>query len=626
MASPIRDMHLALAREHQARPAHEMCTSKEEEQIVSSDYFFSMVKPLAGAVEEKSFLRPKKFVHLKEKKTENIHYQDLKEQKKELVKNLKEIFRSNWPDGFKKQLIANARAGKPFNDLKLPFVGNELTPQVLELERAYAAYQAFYQENRVKIKNLTHLFDPNKLTEDQNAFLETKRDKFKEWENNKTVVFEAIREVWKDIHADLYQLCIAGKEIKTFSGTLVSKVKEKLDLKIYGPELGLIGKFIMDEMTKIAEDEKNTALIDDCFREVDPLIQKYMSIHHDDEVNKLIFILKEQKQHAMARFCQLVVNYENFIRHAKIIEDRAEALEKGLGQKVRSSISEIIEHSHYSSVKKEIKQLAGKDDEASQIKLAQLQGIEAKTTVADTHHKKVFMGYQKEDHFKEDEIQHAVHKVNQVLHLHGTAEEVIQFSHAHTFPFPAMFNWKLEKMKEILNAHGIAVEADFEPEIRYISSSFFQTFKQGMDPDTFDQAFKLELEKILVDVKQVPSKFILSALDLLKRYHFRVFSETELVPDFINSVLDKLSEWSTNKGDYKQSIASNLSVLIKEHESAENRLLQEKVSQRLSEFKDQVIIEIGKQMQKLDKEEESIFNLVKRIGTIQIHQAQFLGW
>ena len=76
--------------------------------------------------------------------------------------------------------------------------------------------------------------------------------------------------------------------------------------------------------------------------------------------------------------------------------------------------------------------------------------------------------------------------------------------------------------------------------------------------------FERELNKLCSGEKILDGEYAFKAIQLLKELYLRMFSETEFFPDFINSEMDHLSEWSGKEvnGDYKNSLATALCLQI----------------------------------------------------------------
>lgn len=629
----IGQIHQSLAEEHVKRGALEMCCSDKVEQVKSSEYFYSMHDVLNDS-KDKSLLRPKKFKRLKIAYSKDLEYKKLKTEKNKLKKALVEKLNNDKVESVKKLIIAGAQANRSFSDLFLPVLDKKFADTQLRLETVYDNYRNLYQETTASMQDLSKIFDPNTLSEDQQISIKFLQEKgrLQQWDSLKDEIFQHIEEIWPENATLLYDIYVKTENKRDMLGKFGEIIKRKIEnnilekTKIEDKKLTRnyacqkMCEYIWENMNKITEVKYNTSIIDNFFmgKEEEDLLNQYAKTQIESDIEKLKTILKEQKQHTFARFCQLTENYENFLSHAKIIEKMAEGMEAGSGKIVSYTLGQLLEHSHYSPPDEEIKALDGKTDQASINKRTKLEKINNLLTVKHNHHATHLMGYEAVKHSLTDKS-NVVFKVNSLLQLFETKEEVKNLQHAHTFPFPAMFNWKQEKIKEFLADKGKNVGNDFCPEKKLISSQFFKVARESNSSELLDTAFENELEKIKQEVKNNTAEFIYCAIDFLKEYHFRVFSETELLPDFINSEVDQLSEWSSSTDSYKKNIALNLKELI-----IKNEISKELIIKCLSDHEKNVSAKIDNRI-KIWEANETNLNLILQISAIQVKQSRIAG-
>lgn len=253
-------------------------------------------------------------------------------------------------------------------------------------------------------------------------------------------------------------------------------------------------------------------------------------------------LVKEQKKHVFERFASLNAIYEGFARDANFIIESAEALKTGAGAHVRNILCSILQDSHKA---------------------------EKSQTVADNHHADYIMGNRKKDTDLYDSLQQASENLYEILLLpdeHGFRKD--WFDHAHTFPFPAVMNWKMPKLKELIGKEGYSVDTlpafDKYNELRApILKNGFQKFKEEMKQNKSD-AFKEQIDALSkVHANDVP-QFVFGSLNTLSTVYLYLLSETEHLPAFINKQVDAISEWSLGKNiNYKVHIKDSIISMIK---------------------------------------------------------------
>ncbi len=663
-SSSLQSIHNALGEEQSEREPLEMCCLNRKDMVLSSEYFYSTVKAINKTPEVNSSLRPENFKELKNK-YRNEQYKKIRTQKKDAIIKLKEKIKESKGDHqhIKNLLIASARKGIPFSEL--PFSKfKDHYPQLFSiLETAYnkSMQQASSSIFLKDVKNLCSLVTLDNFSqEDRKTIKEREKDHLnfldktkasftlKDWDDQRIKFTYEIARIWEGNNEEgkpnskqLFELCVKGFEPSRvkMQAILFSKIDKRITMKM---SFSIICRFIFERIQALIEKEKNTnnEIFDQALKASSNLLKAYAEdTDTDKDIANIRLLLKEQKKHSFARFGYLAENYADFIRHAKLIEEAVAKIDSSPDSKtiIRQALSILLQHSHYvdltqkiEDVEKKIKRSESCSDQELLLKekLSKLQQQQKDLTVNHNHHEKHLMGYEADNYFSgPEEKATAIHTVNTIMQLFETPDEIKNFQHAHTFPFPAMFNWDEERMKQILKHLNINLSEDFEAPKRYISSNFFKKIRNGQSSKILDEAFINELNKIKQEVGSDKAKFIYCALDVLKHYHLRVFSETELFPDVINTYSDHFSEWSIALGknlepnSYKKNLALELSKLLEQ-----DTVTKAMVAQCLSEYYKQTLNKIRKQEEYIKFNDDcTIIELFKKITAFQVEQSVFLA-
>jgi hypothetical protein len=603
------------------RPAFglDITTKDINDGIQSHQYFYSTVNLILhnGDASKEPFCRKKRLSttlktcrQLNDQDLEFKKYLNFKDRKHELMQKLKDTMRKNKLESLQKKIKGHIKAGKDFASLGLPSLKKEFAQQELEFMEAYNKCADLFSEknkaNRISqdlkeldidLKKIPKPEKKEKCTEEKSKIIDN-------WEKELEKNYNLIKTVWKSKHTELIDLPL--RELKVSLEREVDMLGKEAGLK---PTQNIGFKTVLnifsEELKKYLAEQKNKSVMTvEKYLEASDhsLIKEYEKVQVEEEIQLIEGILKEQKKHTMARFCNLIPHYYDFVRHIKMIEKKAGELCPNGGEIVRAICVELISRSYY-------------EDNSS--------GKE--TSVLDTHHHASLMGHEKKGLYSDEDKEIAIHKINVAM---GTdlKKTTKSFQRAHTQPFPAMFNWDPEKMKKILLVHGLKME-DADLSKTYIKADFFKEMKEKRDINVLDSSLMQELEKIQKSTttldkegKANAAKFIFLALETLKEFHLRIFSETQFVPDFINAKLDQLSEWKHElNNNYKISLAQAMIGLIHEKEVS-----LEKVAQALEIYRKGAETKIS---EKLDKpKKETIRSLVYQIGTLQVQQSITLGW
>lgn len=618
-----------LATQHSERGAFGMCCSHIDMRVVSSEYFYEMVKPLINKGGEQTLLRPDKFKAIRAAYKFDDDYQKLASEKAELRRLLELNLIRQKPVFINQMIVRAARKKKQFNEIGLPQLDERHASKVAELQAAYEQYQKSFSEFPTKVMDLESVFKLVSLEEVKLQLGDNDIEKIQSsWDGESTTWYQKFEEVWPKICEDMYKIRRQSDSLKGFSEK-IAKILAPKSPYIKDPIFHVMCKLISEGLGKIAAEHNHNTSIQNASSTflADPLlIQLYADSVREKDLAHVNFILQEQKKHSLARFCPLIDNYEAFIRHAAIVEKMVEEIFSGGGLIVRQTLDTLLEHSHYAAPSKEETKLLKKNKDGIQknndgIPKSRLNELKH-LSVKDTHHSHFIMGFEEEDYFLPKDREEAIHIINMLLQLTGTGEDVGDFQRAHTFPFPAMFNWEPIRIREILGQLGISIPSELSETKRYISSQFFKHVRAGLiTSEQLDSALMKELEEIKHDVEGNPGLFIFHALDLLKQYHLRVFSETELVPDFINTLLDGLSEWTFTDDNYKRNIANIVRECIQRPHPAPKEI----IADRFRQFHARVTDNIEAKVSDWKKKPDSIYHLFLRIGAIQVQQAQLLS-
>lgn len=261
---------------------------------------------------------------------------------------------------------------------------------------------------------------------------------------------------------------------------------------------------------------------------------EHVKLTRDISIKLINTLVNEQKRHVFERFRNLNNIHTGFVRDANYIMEKAETLQKGAGDHVRNIIVHMLENSE-------------KEDKT--------------VTVCDNHHDMEIMGNRKKQpDFYKHALQAAANLHDILLLPAGHSYRKNEFDHAHTFPFPAVMNWRTAKLIESIGAQGYTIDAlpDLKNSKSPLLKEGFKKFKAEVMTLKSD-SFRVEIDKIAVTCKDDPAKFIYFSLNLLASPYLFLLSETEYLPGFMNKFVDHLSEWS----GYKTHIKDSLIAMIK---------------------------------------------------------------
>lgn len=295
-----------------------------------------------------------------------------------------------------------------------------------------------------------------------------------------------------------------------------------------------------------------------------------------EDIQMLLAILDEHDQHTMARFYHLLRIYSGFIRHILGMADSIANGDETLKKAVIGNCIQILSHAH------------DKDPTTASVCL--------------THHSHNVMGCEEKGTYEKEDIERWLRRLNSAL----SYRTVEQYEHAHTFPDPTVFNWKLTCPDE--RDCNLSVSDNFFEEIK----------KDGLNP-LIDEAIYSAFAAHLQTLQTTDSKMH-ALLHVVKSLYLLLISETELVPDFINQELDQLSEWFYGEHDnYKTSLSQALVLLLQKEDPSINAVIE-----ALTPYFNGAFKKIHEQLQEVSRTnslQKRKDHFIRQIGVIQVHQA-----
>ncbi len=609
------------------RPA--MCSNNKEQRVKPSTYFYSTIDLILGGSKTKTGLRTKKIVKAEELKCSE--YKALKTEKAALFETLQKLLKINKVDSIFKRIKQCAEKGEDFKFI-FDCQDSESKEKYSKFEKSCESLQQKSKEQRA---NLANVLDLDHLSPEEEKKL-SRFSKDPDWNTSKLEIMKSLNEKWPNLYAELWEFISKQKSLKP------NKMHKDFYKKFEGvskhKSFSTIQGFIWNHLVKMKQNESNTSELESTIRDNNLIIESQeKGLKEEAEIIRKIF--KEQKHHVFMRFCTLLNHYEDFLRHAKIIQNMADEMEPGMGDKVENVIYGLLQHSHYEtysvSERKTLQKIyeeaklenytsrtVSYEDYIANLK-AKLDRIdqEAKlSTVRNNHHEDYIMGFEEPGTISEEKKIAAAAALERMLQISGPLNK---FSRAHTLPFPGMFTWKKEKIKEFLAGNGLTVPFNFFFN-GYITNEFFKAVIKN-NAELLDQCFIEQLN--LMKAHMSKEEFIYAALELMGKLHLRIFSETELMPDFVNTYLDALSESHTEGFYYKKIIAEGLAKCVKEPTVS--------LAERLKLYKEGTLKQYDAKMQEWnqntssllsDKFQVKIWHTMLKIGAVQVKQALLYGW
>jgi hypothetical protein len=275
---------------------------------------------------------------------------------------------------------------------------------------------------------------------------------------------------------------------------------------------------------------------------------------------KRMFLLlaKEHKKHTFERFVMLPKLYDSFCKSLDQLSRALEERRKGAGVKIKQVVIELLLNSNSSE-----------ELEKSQRHRADLLGVRYhKKTANKLYRDHGVMGREKEGSNTKEERDRLLMKLNYCFNLvQKGGEQIENFQRSHTLPFPGMFSWTDSSLREALSYYIEEVPEECDFPVLVGSEMMDKIIEGDKEPEVLNAVFESALKRFSSQENLSESKFAFKTLLFLKEIYLRMFSETEFLPDFINSEMDKASEWEGKKyhSDYRSALAMGLSIQIKEN-------------------------------------------------------------
>lgn len=309
--------------------------------------------------------------------------------------------------------------------------------------------------------------------------------------------------------------------------------------------------------------EKDTEEVESCMQQFDAYaeMRSKTPLKIESVFPKLETWIKEQGVHSLTRFQNLITYYTSFINSILNLSKATDRVltrfnEEAKPTLIQNIVKDIFKYSHL-----KIDQIKpGVPDEANK------QRLKLITVYHKGHRAGNIMGREaKEEKFTPAETTKIIETFNLCM---GRGKKhllfditVKQLDRAHTLPFPVTFAWKAKRVRKLVaDQLGKPIAPKLEHEIHFSKLTFQEILKETDHQKIemlFSEAFAFE-EQRAIDAE----KFILQTLKLVSSFYMRLFSETELMFDFMNKKIDMLSEWKKSDTSYKEELAKTLTELL----------------------------------------------------------------
>ena len=276
-------------------------------------------------------------------------------------------------------------------------------------------------------------------------------------------------------------------------------------------------------------------------------------------------LTKEYKNHSLARFDHLFNYYTAFVNVIYNLGELGETKHPGFKKQLMEIVAHLVEHSSI-----ELDNFPTDAPVPTQ-KLAKMKykkaELQKKITVnPDFHRNERFIGSEK-NHRTEVE-QTSIKKILSLLmgiekdDENGEFKDMITVDRSHTMPFPILFGWLADKMQNLIDPSYAFPKADKEnPEKYFFNKDIFKEKRsRNISHRELEVLFKKEFNSFLDLPKQ---ELLFKSLEMTRTFFMRLFSETELLPSFMNQFADSASEWR-DKADSTSNYRTNLSNCMKD--------------------------------------------------------------
>lgn len=307
----------------------------------------------------------------------------------------------------------------------------------------------------------------------------------------------------------------------------------------------------------------------------------------------LITLAQEYKQHSLARFDHLFNYYTAFVNIIVNLGEIGEKKHIGFAQNSKDVVSSILKNASINS------KIGYTNEEKKKLS----------TINENAHRNSKDMGYEET---KRTDVENTLIRTKINIALGTENSELVLVERAHTLPFPSLFSWKSDKTKEIIDdkfsTHNIAYsqEKKYDDEL-YFNKKFFEVkMERNVSHQEMEELFKNQFEDLLLK-NLSPQEFLFESLDLVKKFFLKLFSETELLPDFMNHLADHASEWLDKSDNYKTCLAKSLEDLVAKGE----RINEIQVVNQLEPYLKRTLKEVHTQISKEKGDtSSSIFKLI----------------
>lgn len=575
-ATKLAEYNLKRAEITRFAPDLELCSSVED-SVESHHYFFNLFDKQ----------RPRKFKDFCSSAKEDKQIQQLISKRKSYQNELLSYSYGSMNESLLEMMIKYAKEGKSFKDLPLP--------QSIEMPELEEAYNALVSD-LINLKYLETFEFPTSLDEfcklsdlkedevrTKLGYTGNRADKLsKEYWNSdkKQYVIDLLKKYWNE------EMPLAGKGKTRCIRTIMKEYFEKGEQpnatgsiflpirKIITSQLGIDNKdprmdivnkllnpilmILFDKLNaQIALKTKGPEDYGEKFKEAckSLTISNYLDVisgaYHKDSLEKsngLKALVKEQKQHSITRFYNLINYYTAFtntIHNLCVLSKERFGTDE---QKIHQVINRIVEQAPTEMKEITITEADKLDPILLKEKLALQAEWEAKKNMSpidyEQHRDHHIMGYEIKNSLDREAIEQNITMMN--LFANTWKAPIDNMQRSHTLPFPTCFAWKRDRVADFVK-DVFGYDKEMKGDETFFNKSVFETLSNKRIEHTeiealFQKEFS-ELAKNSVD----EAEFLYKSLELVRKFYLRLFSETELLPDFVNKKFDGIAEWKFAK-------------------------------------------------------------------------------
>lgn len=576
--------------------------------ISTSDYAYSIIP-----CNNSQGLRPKK---LKEDDRINNLYRELKHVKKDCINQLPDAMQKSSAEFVVDTVLNGLRKGLPFESgcaSLIDFMDNNAFQHLSAIYAEYLKNTPLYKEceqadhRYISIKN-----DFEKAYRQLGFFVFEKLDNARKAHLDIDGLKNLIIKEKDDPHfrkmpveqrpqfrryLETYEKCFDGDNN-------ISKASQK---RIKWIQLFKRVHDHPEQFVSLIEHEQRNTERESYFKKIKADVQHHFSAIADQLNTKTAIkkdrklvqkVLKEQKRHTFGRFEMLPYFYHSFCHTVNTVASFLNCQEPTLGEKFLESVKELISNQMTNTKK-------GKSDYRDQ----------------------KYMCIQNKDAAAVSEYAHAMNRAMRII-----ADDKLvtrELARAHTMPFPGAFSWT--NIETVEQGKGVSKVSD--PISVVVEKNLFLDFKNR-------QISQMDLEThVLAQMNQMGSslnnkdEWLHFAILWIKEFYLCLFSETELLPDWINNYPDKVSEWEENnkkkrnqpansnqeEKTYKKALGNLLLTLLDRRKQKKDLSLDEVVDLLNAEYVPQVFTKLHHFIKTFSSEKAS--ELVLKAALAQVHQS-----